>query len=61
MSKTRLKVFAFALCGLLSAVALADSGEEINDTTIINEIAGYKQWTRVNANPFVTINPGSFG
>ena len=52
MSRTRLRLLAATV--LLSIAATTPGGNSPDNT--LQEIAGYKEWTRVNAQPLIVEN-----
>ena len=48
MNKLSLAALAIAITAAFAAATLAGND---NDTQVVNEIAGYQQWTKVNAEP----------
>ncbi len=52
MNRTRLKLLAMSVLLTLTGVVLGDG---VSDNTL-QEIAGYRQWTRVNDQPIVVDN-----
>ena len=53
MKKISLKVLT--LMAVLTTAGLAAAGTDDNQTTL-NQIAGYRQWTRVNQQPVVVVS-----
>ena len=48
MKKLSLAALAIAVAATFVAVALAGNDDE---SQVLNQIAGYRQWTKVNADP----------
>ena len=48
MNKLSLAALAIAIAATVAAAALAGSD---NDAQVLDQIAGYRQWTKVNADP----------
>lgn len=48
MKKLSLATLAIAVAAAVAAAALASNE---NDAQVLNQIAGYQQWTKVNDNP----------
>lgn len=48
MNKLSLAALAIAIAATFAAAALAGND---NDAQVVNEISGYRQWTKVNADP----------
>ena len=49
MTRTRLRVFAVTSLLCLAGAVLGDSGPD----NTLKEIAGYREWTRINQKPIV--------
>ena len=62
MSKTHLQVFAlaFALSAVGSVSGVAHVSGDASDATL-QELDGYRQWTRATKAPMPVANPSSFG
>ena len=54
MKKVLLKVLTFM--AVLTTVGLVGAATDDNQTTL-NQIAGYRQWTRVNHKPVQVVTP----
>jgi hypothetical protein len=54
MKKISLKVLTFM--AVLTTVGLVGAATDDNQTTL-NQIAGYRQWTRVNREPVQVVTP----
>ena len=48
MKKLSLAAWAIAIAATFAAAALAGNDDE---SQVLNQIAGYRQWTKVNADP----------
>ena len=48
MKKLSLATLAIAVAAAVAAAALAGND---NDTQVLDQISGYRQWTKVNADP----------
>ncbi len=55
MKKSFLNVLTIGVLLTAAGLALADS----NDTATLNQIAGYRQWTRANPQPVVVASLGA--
>jgi hypothetical protein len=59
MNKNSLKVLSLIAVLTTAGLVLADTND--GDRTL-NQIAGYRQWTRINQQPTVVVSdPGSIG
>jgi len=54
MKKTSLKVLTLVAVLTTAGLVVAQTGD--NETTL-NQIAGYRQWTRVNREPVQVVTP----
>ena len=63
MSKTPLQIFALAsVLSFVGAVAAHKSSDKPSDKKVLEEIAGYRDWTRVTAEPLrVPLDAASVG
>lgn len=52
MKKISLKVLTLTAVLATAGLVVADTG---NDDATLNQIAGYRQWTRVNPQPVVVV------
>jgi len=55
MKKVSLKVLTFM--AVLTTVGLVGAATDDNQKTTLNQIAGYRQWTRVNREPVQVVTP----